>query len=44
MEQIPVVKDFADVFLEEVPRLWLAREVEFGIDFVAGTAPTSRAS
>ena len=42
LEQIPMVKDFADVFSDEVPRLPPAREVEFAIDLVPGTAPISR--
>ena len=43
LEQIPVVKDFVDVFPDEVPGLPPAREVEFAIDLVPGTAPISRA-
>ena len=43
LEQIPVVRNFADVFPDEVPRLPPSREVEFMIDLVPGTAPISRA-
>ena len=41
MEAIPVVKEFPDVFPDEL--LWLPpnREIEFSIDLVPGTAPIS---
>ena len=32
LEKIPIVKDFLDVFLEELPELFLDKEIEFGID------------
>ena len=32
LEEIPVVKDFLDVVLEELPRLPPRKENEFGID------------
>ena len=32
LEEIPVVKDFPDVFPEELPGLPLDREIEFGIN------------
>ena len=32
LEKIPVVKDFLDVFLEELPGLSPNKEIEFGID------------
>ena len=35
--KILVVKDFLDVFLEELPGLPLDREIEFGIDVPPGT-------
>jgi len=34
MSSIPVVKEFMDVFPEEIPRLPAKREVEFSIDMV----------
>ena len=34
--EIPVVKDFLDVFPEELPGLSLDREIEFGIDVPQG--------
>ena len=35
--EIPVIKDFLDVFPEKLPRLPLDREIEFGIDVPLGT-------
>ena len=32
LEEIIVVKDFLDIFSEELPRLPLDREIDFGID------------
>jgi hypothetical protein len=37
-----VVKDFPDVFLEELPGMPLDREVEFVIDLFPGTTLTSK--
>ena len=39
--EIPVVKDFSDVFLEKLPKLPLDREIEFGIDLPLRTQPIS---
>jgi hypothetical protein len=36
---IHVVRDFPDVFLEELPGMPPDREVEFVIDLLPGTAP-----
>ncbi|KAA3484533.1 DNA/RNA polymerases superfamily protein [Gossypium australe] len=41
VESVPVVCEYSDVFLEELPRLPPVREVEFGIELVSGTAPIS---
>ncbi|GKE55028.1 putative reverse transcriptase domain-containing protein, partial [Tanacetum coccineum] len=41
---VPTVRDFPEVFLEDLPRLPPTRQVEFQIDLVSGTAPVSRAS
>ena len=41
MDKVRTVKEFQDVFLEELPRLPPNREVEFGIDLLPGTAPVS---
>ena len=43
LENILVVKDFPDVFLEELPGIPPVREVELSIEILPGTAPTSRA-
>ncbi|XP_022859602.1 uncharacterized protein LOC111380306 [Olea europaea var. sylvestris] len=43
LEDIPVVKDFPDVFPEELPGLPSDRDMEFTIDLIPGTAPISRA-
>ncbi|KAL0533867.1 hypothetical protein IC582_028138 [Cucumis melo] len=39
----PVVRDYPDVFPEELPRLPPHREVEFAIELEPGTVPISRA-
>ena len=43
-DQIPVVREFADVFPEELPGIPPERRVEFQIDLVPGAAPISKAS
>ena len=40
-ESVPVVYEFVDVFLEELPGLPPEREIEFRIELVPGTAPIS---
>jgi hypothetical protein len=42
IEDIPVVYEFLDVFLDDLPGLPLDREVEFKIELILGTAPISR--
>ncbi|XP_075499278.1 uncharacterized protein LOC142537666 [Primulina tabacum] len=42
LDDIEVVRDFSDVFADDVPRLPPDREVEFVIDVVPGTAPISK--
>jgi hypothetical protein len=42
IEDIPVVCEFLDVFLNDLPGLPLDREVEFKIKLIPGTAPISR--
>ncbi|XP_077232196.1 uncharacterized protein LOC143867348 [Tasmannia lanceolata] len=37
------VREFTDVFLEDLPGLPLSREVEFTVDLAPGTAPISKA-
>jgi hypothetical protein len=39
---IRVIKDYPDVFLEELPGILLDRSVEFVIDLLPGTAPISK--
>ena len=43
LENIPVIKEFPDVFLEELPGLPPEREVDLSIEVVQGTTPISRA-
>ena len=40
-EDVPVVRDFLDVFLDYLPGLPPEREIDFPIDLVPGTAPIS---
>jgi hypothetical protein len=42
LEHLPVVKEFADVFPEELPRMPLERELEFTIDLKLGTELIAR--
>ncbi|GKD81987.1 putative reverse transcriptase domain-containing protein [Tanacetum coccineum] len=43
LEDIPVVREFPEVFLEDLPGLPLVRQVEFQIDLILGAAPVARA-
>ncbi|GJX88437.1 putative reverse transcriptase domain-containing protein [Tanacetum coccineum] len=43
LEDVPTVRDFLEVFLEDLPRLLRTRQVEFQIDLVPGAAPVARA-
>lgn len=40
---IPVTKEFSDVFPEETPDFPLHREIDFSIELMSGTTPISRA-
>ena len=40
-EDVPVVRDFLDVFLDDLPGLPPEREIDFPIDLVPGTTPIS---
>ena len=42
MEKIPVVREFPDVFLEELHDIPLEMEVDLSIEIVSGTAPVSK--
>ncbi|GKD18451.1 putative reverse transcriptase domain-containing protein [Tanacetum coccineum] len=43
LKDVPIVRDFPDVFPEDLPGLRLTRQVEFKIDLVPGVAPVARA-
>ncbi|XP_077242535.1 uncharacterized protein LOC143883058 [Tasmannia lanceolata] len=43
IENIPIVREFTDVFPEDLPGLPPNREVEFTVDVAPGTAPISKA-
>nr|GEW24396.1 retrovirus-related Pol polyprotein from transposon TNT 1-94 [Tanacetum cinerariifolium] len=43
LEDVPVVRDFPEVFPEDLPGLPPIRPVEFQIDLVTGAAPVARA-
>nr|GEY83909.1 retrovirus-related Pol polyprotein from transposon TNT 1-94 [Tanacetum cinerariifolium] len=43
LEDVPVVRDFPELLLEDLPGLPLIRPVEFQIDLVPGAAPVARA-
>ncbi|XP_073017793.1 uncharacterized protein [Primulina eburnea] len=43
IEDIPVVQEFSDVFLEELPGMVPDREIEFEINLVPGATPISKA-
>ena len=43
LEDIPMVKEFSDVFPDDLPGLPPDRDVEFTIDLVSGTTPISMA-
>ncbi|GJX12966.1 putative reverse transcriptase domain-containing protein [Tanacetum coccineum] len=43
LKDVPIVRDFPEVFLEDLPGLPPARPVEFQIDLIPGAAPVARA-
>ncbi|GKB06655.1 putative reverse transcriptase domain-containing protein [Tanacetum coccineum] len=43
LEDVPTVRDFPEVFTEDLPGLPPIRQVEFQIDLVPGVAPVARA-
>nr|GEZ65004.1 putative reverse transcriptase domain-containing protein [Tanacetum cinerariifolium] len=43
IEDIPIVREFLDVFPEDLPGLPPIRQVEFQIDLIPGAAPVARA-
>ena len=42
-EDVLVVPNFLDIFLDDLPRLPPDREIEFAIDLIPGTTPISKA-
>ncbi|GKE78619.1 hypothetical protein Tco_1544739 [Tanacetum coccineum] len=43
LEDVPTVRDFLEVFLEDLPGLSPTQKVKFQIDLVPGAAPVARA-
>nr|GEX04338.1 hypothetical protein [Tanacetum cinerariifolium] len=43
LEDVPVIRNFPEVFLDDLPRLPAPRQVEFRIDLVPGATPIARA-
>ncbi|GKA10360.1 putative reverse transcriptase domain-containing protein [Tanacetum coccineum] len=43
LEDVPIVRDFPEVFPEDLPGIPPTRQVEFQIDLVPGAAPVARA-
>ena len=41
LKGIPIVRDFSDVFQEDVLSVLIKREVKFGINSIPGTQPIS---
>ena len=42
-DDIPVVREFLDVFPEDLLGITIDREIEFSIDLLPGTSPISKA-
>ena len=43
LDDIPVVREFPDVFPEDPPGIPIDREIEFSIEVLLGTSPISKA-
>ncbi|GKF89914.1 hypothetical protein Tco_0263877, partial [Tanacetum coccineum] len=43
LEDVPIVHDFPEVFLEDLPGIPPTRQVEFQIDLIPSAAPVTRA-
>ena len=43
IEDVPIVRDFPEVFPDDLPGLPPARQVEFQIELIPGAAPVARA-
>jgi hypothetical protein len=42
MEEIPMVQEFLDVFLDDLPGMPPERDIEFKIELQLGTAPVAK--
>ncbi|GJZ27340.1 hypothetical protein Tco_0571593 [Tanacetum coccineum] len=42
LEDVPIVRDFPEVFPEDLPSIPLTRQVEFQINLIPGVAPVAR--
>ena len=42
LEEVPVVRDYPDVFPEEFPGMPPDRDIEFLIDLIPGTGPIAK--
>jgi len=42
VEEVPVICEYPDVFLEDLPRMPPVRDLEFIIDFIPGTGPIAK--
>ncbi|GJZ39752.1 putative reverse transcriptase domain-containing protein [Tanacetum coccineum] len=42
LEDVPIIREFSEVFLDDLPGLPHAQQVEFQIDLVPGAAPVAR--
>jgi hypothetical protein len=42
IEDVPVVREYPDVFPEELPGMPLDRDIEFVIDLIPGTSPIAK--
>jgi hypothetical protein len=43
LEDFVVLREFIDMFVDEIPELPPRREIDFSIDLLPGSAPTSKA-
>nr|GFC38922.1 reverse transcriptase domain-containing protein [Tanacetum cinerariifolium] len=43
LENVPIVRDFSEVFPKDLPGLLPTRQVEFQIDLIPGVAPVAQA-
>ena len=43
LDDIPIVREFPDVFLEDLPGIPVDREIEFSIDVLPGISPILKA-